>query len=812
MGVVYEALEPGTRRPVALKVLDVAGKGYDLDLALREARLMAKVSHENTVFLYRAERTGSGLLLAMEIVRGGTVADLLRREGRLLVPRAAALTLQLIEGLRAYDVHGIVHRDIKPSNCFLDLDGRARIGDLGLSRSPETASRLTQEGRFLGTPHYSSPEQLRGEAVDRRSDIYSLGATLYEMIAGHPPIEAPDGVTLVARIMTEEPEPPSRRVPGVPPGLDEVVLRALAKRPDHRFTTYEEFIETLVPFAAPSLLLVNLGTRVAAAAGDFALFALMLEGLQRLLPADLRMLILWAPVVLIGPYFLLFEAVARASPMKAIFGLRIVARDGGRAGPGQALARALIKLVPFVLLMGFATLPTVLGLLGMLVLASTMLATGSEALHDRLTGTRVVYLPSKLRARVRFGIVGMLNRPLRLRWGRRRTALPTAVPAAAELPPADLRFGAFVAQHRLVIDDKGTLWAAEDPLLGREVWIQQHTRSEDRSPEARRSVDRPSRLRWIAAGESDGGAWDAFDAPDPGRSLWACSPRERRRPWREARRVLGLLAREVLVARGDGTLPPYLSLAQVITLAEGRTLLLDGPFERRAGEAEQFATDRESLRSFFQALVSALATGGVPTARELAEQMHLARLPVKDHRLIEELWNPSCDPVEVIVSVQRLADDPPGPVELNPSSRIKHFLGVAVIGGLAWIVELAFAEGIQAGLSERNPSRLPPLLVGILGLLLPVASALAFRGGLALRLEGVEVRTLAGRPASPWRLLVRSLPLALLAGVTAHALAAGKLGLAMLALGFALVAVLWAALSPARSPGDLLVHTYLRPK
>src|SRR5262245_2636388 len=127
----------------------------------------------------------------MEIVRGGTVADLLRREGRLSPPRAVDLALQLVGGLRAYDAHGIVHRDIKPSNCFLDHDGRARIGDLGLSRSSETVSRLTREGRFLGTPPYSSPEQLRGEVVDRRSDIYSLGATLYEMIAGRPPIDAP---------------------------------------------------------------------------------------------------------------------------------------------------------------------------------------------------------------------------------------------------------------------------------------------------------------------------------------------------------------------------------------------------------------------------------------------------------------------------------------------------------------------------------------------------------------------------------------------------------------------------------------------
>jgi hypothetical protein len=341
MGVVYEALEPGARRTVALKVLDVAGGGYDLDLALREARLMAKVSHPNTVFLYRAERTDSGLLLVMEVVRGGTLADLLRREGRLPVP--VAIALQLIAGFRAYDAHGIVHRDIKPSNCFLDPDGRARIGDLGLSRSPETASRMTREGRFLGTPHDSPPEQLRGEAVDRRSDIYSLGATLYEMIAGRPPIDAPDGVTLVARIITEEPAPLSTRVPGIPPGLDEAVLRALAKRPEGRYSTYDEFAEVLAPFTSSSLPVAEFWTRVAASSGDIILIELVGEGLVRIGAAD-RPLAVWISIGLIATYFLLFETVGRASPIKRSLGLRIVARDGGRAGLTRALPRALFKI------------------------------------------------------------------------------------------------------------------------------------------------------------------------------------------------------------------------------------------------------------------------------------------------------------------------------------------------------------------------------------------------------------------------------------------------------------------------------------
>jgi hypothetical protein len=258
-------------------------------------------------------------------------------------------------------------------------------------------------------------------------------------------------------------------------------------------------------------------------------------------------------------------------------------------------------------------------------------------------------------------------------------------------------------------------------------------------------------------------------------------------------------------------MPPHLSLAHIIAGPESRVLLLDGPFEALAGEAERFATDPEGLRFFFQVLLCALATGKVREANKVARQLRLAWLPVKDHRLLEALWSSSCDPLDVISAMQeRLGDKPQGSVELTPPSRIGHILGVAMIG---WMFAVSFAEGISDSLDDGDPPTPFLVLAASLGFLLPVATALAFRGGLALRLERAEVCTLDGRAASRWRLLLRTLPLALGASAATETLVAGNVGLAyLIALGLLLIALLGAALSPARGLGDLLARTRVRPK
>ena len=827
MGVVHEARELATGRTVALKVIDVGSGDYDLELALREARSMAKVSHPNTVFLFGAEFSGSHLFLAMEVVRGGTVADLLRREGHLPAPRAVGVVLQLIEGLRAYADHGIVHRDIKPSNCFLDADGRARIGDLGISVSPDTASRLTSAGRFLGTPHYSSPEQLRGQVVDHRSDIYALGATLYEMIAGRPPIQAPDGVTLVARIMTDEPAPLSRHVPGVPRGLDEVILRSLAKTAEARFQTYEDFARALAPFAAPDASVAGFRMRVAAAAADLAVFTMMQAWLEWLVPKGSWALTGAVPAVLLVIYFLLFEVVGRASPMKAMVGFRIVARDGGRANQARVLARTLIKIAPMTLL--FLTAPDgplgleggvfggLLGIMLMLVLVGSMSAWAKDGqgLHDLLAGTRVVQRPSALRARGRSGRAWILSRLTRTRDGRQvRVHAADSVPAVEYLP-VDLRFGPFVPTRRLVAEAQETLWEAQDSLLGRKVWVRCHAQPENRCTDARRSIERASRMRWLATGESHAGPWDAFEVPGSGSSVWACSSHTRRLPWRAARRIVSLMAAECLAARRDGTIPRSLSLAQVIVGSHDRAVLLDRPFEPHAQEALTFATDPEGMRSFLQVLICTLATGTLFGSTEAARRIHLAQLPVGDHELLENLWNTSIDPLDALALVRDgLADEPPSSSEVSGRFRVASVAASSLIALFAWQAIQGWVSGGQAGHGDSDVLPPPsPLFWGAVAFVLPVASAFFLNGGLALRFQGLEVRRLTGEPANEWYVVARSLPLAIGIGAAAYLFTAGQIEAAVLvALPIVLIALFRGALRPTRSLGDLLVGTILRPK
>jgi eukaryotic-like serine/threonine-protein kinase len=821
MGVVHEAREVATGRMVALKVIDVGSGDYDLELALREARAMAKVSHPNTVFLYGAELSGSHLFLAMEVVRGGTVADLLRRGGPLPAPNAVGVALQLIEGLRAYAEHGIVHRDIKPSNCFLDANGRARIGDLGVSVTPSTASRLTSAGRFLGTPHYSSPEQLRGQVVDHRSDIYALGATLYEMMTGRPPVQAPDGVTLVARIMTEEPAPPSKLVQGVPRGLDEIILRSLAKTAEARFQTYEDFAVALAPFAAPDAPVAGVPMRLAAAAGDLGLFTLMQVWLEWLVPTGSWTLINAVPAIALVIYVLLFEVVGRASPMKAAAGFRIVALDGGRASLASVVARAFIKLGPMTLLfLGAPTSPVgmiggVVGVLLMLVLAGSMSALAhGQGIHDWLAGTRVVQRPSALGARRRSGWAWVLGRLTRTS----KAGLLPRPEAADEGPeisdlPGDLRFGAFVATRRFMTEAQETVWEARDSLLGRTVWVRCHSQPENRCSDERRSIERASRMRWLATGDSNAGPWDAFEAPGSGCSVWACSPEARRLPWRAVRQIVSLMAAECLAARRDGTAPSSLSLAQVVVGSHDRAVLLDRAFEPHAQDAPRFATDPEGLRSFLQVLICTLATGTIFEAMEAAQRRHLARLPVGDHEFLETLWNTASDPLDALASLHEgLADEARSSSDVNGRSRVASITSTSFIAYLLWQGIQEFFRGFDAGITNSDVLS-SPVLSGVLALLLPVTSALVFKGGLALRFQRLEVRTLAGEPANQWRIVARSLPLALGIGLAAYLFTAGNIRAAgFVALPIVLVALLRGALRPTRSAGDLLAGTILRPK
>ena len=260
MGTVYRAIDDQLRRDVAVKVLASEYRGQQ-DFVVRfdrEARAAARINHRNLVQIYFTGVENGIPFFAMEHIRGSNLQDLVSEEGVLSPGRAVDLMIQAAEGLRAAATGGVIHRDIKPTNLLLQEDGTLKIADFGLAKSIGFDSRLTHTGAVVGTPYYMSPEQGKGEVVDHRSDIYALGATFYHLLAGDPPFSADSPVGIIVKHINDAPEPLRSRRREIPATLESIVLRMMAKDPDHRYPDYDALIADLA--ASRSGSLVNLSS------------------------------------------------------------------------------------------------------------------------------------------------------------------------------------------------------------------------------------------------------------------------------------------------------------------------------------------------------------------------------------------------------------------------------------------------------------------------------------------------------------------------------------------------------------------------
>ena len=251
MGIVYEATDTRLDRQVALKVLrtEPSAGTRSLERFRREAKACAKVRHENVVEVFGAEEVDGQPCYAMTLLAGRTLADLAR--SRELPSREALFRglAGIADALGEIHREGIVHRDVTPGNIMVEPDGRMVLADFGLARLTVDNS-LTQTGEALGTPYYMSPEQALGERdLDGRTDLYALGATLYEMIAGRRPFVADDTGGLLNKILREAPMPLGDRVPDLPPDVSRVVMKALEKRPDDRYANAAALRDDLLALA-----------------------------------------------------------------------------------------------------------------------------------------------------------------------------------------------------------------------------------------------------------------------------------------------------------------------------------------------------------------------------------------------------------------------------------------------------------------------------------------------------------------------------------------------------------------------------------
>jgi eukaryotic-like serine/threonine-protein kinase len=621
MGEVHEAEHVDSGRRIALKVLRSRLQDADERARfLREGQLAASISHPHTVYIFGSEEIAGVPVITMELLPGGTLKDRVAAEGPLPPAVAVSAVLDIIGGLDAAQAAGILHRDIKPSNCFVDSDGSVKVGDFGLSIS--TLARDVHEQLatgFEGTPQFAAPEQLRGEPLDLRADIYAVGATLYYLLTGQPPFEARDLRELVQRVTTEPAPSPRALRRDIPSGLATVILKCLAKAPAQRPASYTALAEMLRPFSAVGETPASVRLRVLAFVVDMIIVSLpfsisdaatgdvVINGQSVVPPASPWRWLLYAL------YFFVLEARWGASLGKQLFGLRLSSPGG--AGWVKRVARRTIVfhlpwLVVSLLLVSFGPIgPTRdirLGENGRLnarqtrdliesVLTLTLIAglfvtarcsNGWAGLHDLAGGTRVL---SRSSARL-----------------RARRAVPTSTLLDTAPATRGPRYGPFVAAPD-ALDGDPHLVVGFDPVLRRKVWIHVVPPQVRPIDATRRDLSRTGRLHWLTGHRNGRDNWDAFEEPD-GRSLLAAL-HDSVPPWSTLKSWLLDLSEELVAADRDGSLP-VLRLDRLWVRDDGRLVLLDFPAPGvDRDEAAGMSADLSPVR-----LLSAVAERSTPVS------------------------------------------------------------------------------------------------------------------------------------------------------------------------------------------------------
>ena len=701
MGEVYEAEQLETGRRLALKVLrHTLGGADDRARFLREGQLAASISHAHTVYIFGSEEVGGAPAITMELLSGGTLKDRVSAEGPMPPSAAVSAVLDVIGGLDAAQAAGILHRDIKPSNCFVDADGAVKVGDFGLSISTLTRDvqhELETTG-FEGTPQFAAPEQLRGEPLDVRADIYAVGATLYYLLTGRPPLDTPDFRELVSKVASETPQSPRALRRDIPRGLAGVVLRCLAKAPAGRPQSYAELADLLRPYGSADEVPAPLGARFIAWIADSVVFAIMtwLLSVSAWTAATLGsattllQLASW-PWLTGAIYYFVLEGCWGASLGKRLMGLRVSSRASSGWWPRIGLRTAVFHTPQLIhtLLMLAATrgllapsvgytanaapsgwhwnlppyalvsllLTVLLWLLTILLFSTARRGNGWTGVHELLSRTRVVQ--------------------------RNVRAVASAAPKAS---PADLgpalsslrRVGPYAVHTTVGETGAGRLFVGIDPILRRHVWIHEVPPGTPPVEAARRDTSRPGRLYWLAGRRSATENWDAFEAPRGEPLLSGPSTSG----WPEVHRSLTSLAIELDASVREGMdLQPV--LAQVWKKADGHLVLLDFPWPGLTGsDADEHLSPVALL-----AAVSARALG--PTAEPIA--------PLSGTKLLNRLASGAPPPLaDVKTELVRLASTP------NRPSRVRRAVPIVMaampVAALVLIVSVMlpmFARSLQ---------------------------------------------------------------------------------------------------------------------
>jgi eukaryotic-like serine/threonine-protein kinase len=853
MGAVYEAQEIASGRHVALKLVlpEFAGSSDTLTRFRQEGRVASTLVHPRCVFVLAADEEAGRPYIVMELMPGATLDDLVRERGPLPVEEALAKILDIIDGLEEAHRRGLVHRDVKPSNCFLEANGRVKVGDFGLARSLVGDTKLTRTGAFIGTPLYAAPEQIhKNEPTDAQSDIYSVAATLYFLLTAQAPFQsAGDAMTTLARIVADNP-PPMRTVrPSLPRALDKVVLRGLERDRRRRWKDLGEMRRALLPFLPAQPSVGGLGLRFGAFLIDT--LALITVGLavgffirfggpyhSQLAP----MLIGIASGSIVNVlYFSTLEGFLGRTLGKWLLRLR-VGTPGGAKAPG--LVRGFARSATFYVLMngggvvtnvllvmadvmpgsgshpaeerhliaaGLGALSILLQVLGIVAIMSTMRPrNGYRGLHEFITGTRTYYLrwPKQIQRRA-----------------VRQRAFDLAVTRPDALPE---HVGAFTVRGALAWTDHERTLLAEDPRLGRSLWLYLRSVSAPPLDPVQHAVDRATRVRWVTGGTDDGWQWDAFLAPT-GMPLPVLASGKPRLGWGEMRVILEDLSEELAAACSDGTLPRALTAQQVWVQPDGRVQLLTLPVE---GDCEPSSAPTDQERAL-QLLRAVAVVGFEGTARPIRANGDRVRAPVPVHaeEMLDRLLGnrqPFTTVAEVRQDLELVRDRP---AEVSRTRRASHlammllFLHIPFAGPVVLLIG-SFLKLREAGWQFDNHLDYAPFMSVEFATLSLVCGfwvvwAFVCRGGYMFWRGGIVLRRADGRKASRLQcglraLLVWALVFTLYCVAFAVAMAVPQLPEAYFAiwgLGTLLLPLyaVMATAFPQRSLHDRIAGTYLMP-
>jgi eukaryotic-like serine/threonine-protein kinase len=690
MGEVYDAEELDSGRRVALKLLNrPLSSREERDRFLREGRLAASVSHPHCVYVFGTDEIEGLPTISMELASGGTLKDVVKSRGPLPFREAVDAILHVIAGLEAAAAAGVLHRDIKPANCFVDDDGNVKVGDFGLSTSTVAGdeTHLTLAGTIMGTPAFASPEQMRAEDLDVRSDIYSVGATLYYLLTGRAPFEDANVVRLLAMVVQDMPPAPHLLRKDIPKALSAIVMRTLAKRPGDRVADYAALRAALEPFGSGAPVPAPIGFRVLAYIVDYLVVGALsvvclwpLGFVQMTVRSDSGTVLadgafsptrIIAQLVLWAVYWILLEGLSGASLGKRVFRLRVAGAGGEPAGLGSVLLRTAVFLAPPAALGMAWLIPDIrellvkaavrqsgqtsvsLSMVPLLVLfVSARPRNAFAGLHELASGTRVLVVESVERV---VASAGAGAEPVAIGSGR--------VGPYAILDEAEGQSGPGLLRG----------W---DVRLRRPVWLQLVPAGFE-LPEWRRDLARPARLRWLAGKRDEGASWDAYEAVD-GRSFLATV--ETPQPWKVVRAWLRDLSREIETGRHDGSLPA-LGLDRLWVGSDGRIRLLDwpapdaAPVDRPSGPAGRATNDPPGTRGFLRRVAAAaLGTNVV--------------LPLRAARLLEDLGASPTDRDDELAAT--VASAVGGPTHVTRGRRALHlaFAGAPplMLVLLSWLV------------------------------------------------------------------------------------------------------------------------------